>query len=187
MQLQIDHNQGNRDARRFLQLLADAVEPVVWHKRWGVRVRDHARRNARGKGGRRFWRQIADSVRLGEVDARGAVVYSDHVAAGQKERGGVIRARNAGALTIPIAREAYGKRAGEFELGGRELFTITSGKGNTLLGYRDESAAKKTKAFRPLYLLKKSVSQRPEPFFPFPRQIADHGIDEGLRLLDKAK
>lgn len=47
-------------------------DPAKLHKIWGVRVMNQARANARAKGGRRLWKQIADSVVLQSVSQRGA-------------------------------------------------------------------------------------------------------------------
>jgi hypothetical protein len=100
------------------------------------------------------------------------------VAAAQKQYGGTIRAKNARALTIPIAPEAEGKRAAEFAMGGRPLFVIASKGGNSILGY---SAGDQ---FVPLYVLKRSVTQKADPFFPTDDEIGAIGVSEGLRLLN---
>ena len=169
---------GGREVVAELERIGKSVQPVVWHKLWGHRVAIQAHRAARAKGGRSFWGDVASAALLARVDAQSALVAVDHVAAAQKQYGGTIRAKNAKALTIPITEEASGKRAAEFAMGGRELFTIVSKAGNTILGYANGDD------FVPLYVLKRSVTQKADPFFPSDDEIGAIGVSEGLRLLE---
>ena len=57
---------------RLWALMLRIRDPARLHKIWGVRVMNQARANARAKGGRRLWKQIADSVSLQSVSQRGA-------------------------------------------------------------------------------------------------------------------
>ena len=166
------------DARAALSHLADlgarldAPQPFLL--RWGQRVAITARNAARGKGGRRFWNDVARSVRVNAVSATAVTVGSNHVAAAQKQFGGEIRPVNAAARTIPIADEAEGKRAGEFALGGRRLFVLDRDAGDTvgILGYSDNDR------FHPLFVLRRRVVQRPDPWFPEGREVERLGIAE---------
>ena len=71
-------------------------DPAKLHKIWGVRVMTQARANARAKGGRRLWKQIADSVVLQSVSQRGADIRGVGLFGRiglHKEKGGPIRVR----------------------------------------------------------------------------------------------
>ena len=71
-------------------------DPTKLHKIWGVRVMNQARANARAKGGRRLWKQIADSVVLQSVSQRGADIRGVGLFGRigmHKEKGGPIRVR----------------------------------------------------------------------------------------------
>jgi hypothetical protein len=97
--------QGSGNMARFLM-------------QWGARVRRQSILNARAKGGRRFWKDIARAINL-EPSAGVITVVCRHVAAAQKQFGGVIEAKGKAAggadyLTIPIADEAEGQTAAKF-------------------------------------------------------------------------
>lgn len=145
---------------RLLQELNGLLETVL--VRTGRAVEQQAKRTARGKGGENFWYEVAERTHL-RVNGSMVRVDCDHVAAAQKQYGGTIRAKNVTFLTIPVSEEARGKRAAEFELGGRDLFVLRTGD-SALLGYDEGPSDDPT--FVPLYVLKSEVYQRPEPFFP---------------------
>lgn len=63
--------------------------------------------------------------------------------------------QQAKALTIPIYKDAYGRRARDFKKLGRRLFCITSRKGHGLLV---ERSGDEKHRLRPLYLLVKSAN-----------------------------
>ena len=145
--------------------------------RWGQAVAKQARTNARAKGGKSFWRQIADSVRVKALSENMQEVGVWHVAAGHKQTGGPIVAKNVKNLTIPIPGSgAEGKRASEFEQGGRDLFVP---KGTHVLGYADGQAQ-----FHALYVLvPRTKPQRPDPFFPDGPAISAIGLYEANRYI----
>jgi hypothetical protein len=145
--------------------------------RWGQAVSIKARGNARAKGGKKFWRQIADSVRLKTLSSESVEVGVWHVAAGHKQTGGPIVAKNVKNLTIPIPGSgAEGKRASEFEQGGRDLFVP---KGTHVLGYSDGNDQ-----FHALYILTpRTKPQRPDPFFPDGPAISAIGLYEANRYI----
>ena len=91
-----------------------------------------------------------------------------HFAGAHKEFGGTISAKNAGALTIPISPLAKGKRAGEFN-------NTFLRKGIIWQGYERGRGKKKSGGIRPLFVLKKSVSQRAEPWWPQPEAVLLEG------------
>lgn len=147
--------------------------------RWGARVRKRAIENALGKGGRHLWRQIARSVNIEGASADGVTILTRHVAAAQKQYGGVIRARGkaaggADALTIPIADEAQGQTAAKFALGGRKLFAL----GN-VLGYSEDSGE-----FHGLFaLVRETKPQRASPWWPEPEWVEEVGVNEAKTML----
>lgn len=98
----------------------------------------------------------ADEIHSTATSERGTVVVP---IPGIKRAFGDVRieARNAKALTIPVDALAYGKRASELRSVGWTLFRITSKKGSDLLMGTDGEVTK------PLYLLRKSVTQRRDP------------------------
>lgn len=167
-------------ARGELAKIARGIVPLSrLHRLWGQRVANQARRNARAKGGRRFWRQVARATHLREVSEASATVANEHVAGAQKQFGGTIRPVKGKYLTIPISDEARGKRVAEFVQGGRKVFAFTSTKGNRLLAYMEGEQ------MNLLYVLKTEVTQAAEPWFPDDAEIAGMGLDEGRRLLNK--
>ncbi len=139
-------------------------------KAWANSVAMEARENARKKAGRKWWRELARSVRVRSVGPEEADVGTDYPGAALKQFGGEVRPKNARALTIPIAKEAKGRRAYEFERAGRELFVVASRSGDPrtvgVLGY----SAKKQ--FRPLYVLRTRAVMKPDPWVPAAGRIS---------------
>lgn len=144
--------------RRSLALVRDKAGFVLV---WANAAANEARATARGKGGRRWWRDLARSVQVRRVKDGEAEVSSSMPGAVLRQYGGVIRPVRAKALTIPIDPEAEGKRAMELERPGRELFRLP---GTRLLGYSHGEG--KNRSFKALYVLAKSATQAPDPWFP---------------------
>lgn len=151
---------------------------------WGAATRRSAQRNALAKGGRRFWKDMARSVRIAAAGPRQVDVVSDHVAAAQKQFGGPIVAKGSAAggaemLTIPISVESEGRRASEFTDAGEELVAIypPSMGDKGLLGWRHSDW------FEPLFLLTEEVDQEAEPWWPTERETMAEGIALGERLV----
>ncbi len=160
--------------------LADATPLLTV---WGQRVAKQARETARGRGGRRFWNDVARSVQVREVGPETVQVKAAHIAAAQKEFGGEIRPVNAKALTIPVSEEARGKRASEFESGGRKLFVLNLGKDTDtvgLLGYAERDGS-----FHALFVLRARVVQKAEPWWPTGAEILEMGYAEAERWAAK--
>lgn len=174
-QIKVDSREAEAELIRIASKLADE-RPFI--KTWGNSVAKKARDNARKKSkGGRFWKSLARSVRVRMITAGAAEISSDHIAAAQKQYGGVIRAKNAAALTIPITPEAEGKRAKEFEAGGRDLFVP---RGTNVLGYSEDGE------FHGLFaLVKQTKRQKAEPWFPEPVEINRLGIIEAEFWLDR--
>ncbi len=162
---------------RLDSLVSGLKRTAPLFKTWGLRSRDLARKHAaaHSKGGK-FWKSIARATVLSRVDASGATVECQHFAGWHKEHGGTISAVKAKALTIPIAPQAEGKTAAEFSLGGKRLFVP---KGSSLLGYSDGTR------FVPLFLLRRRVSQKAEPWWPSASEITAIGEQEALWWLER--
>lgn len=151
----------------------------------GQAVENAAVLSARAKGGRRFWADVASSVSHQPTLDGGIVVGASHRVAGFKQTGGRISAPGMGpgslgrkALTIPlgIARE---KRwdTDQAEASGYSLF-----RNKDILFGRKAGKAKKASAKAiPLFLLRKSVFQKPDPWFPEGESL-QRAIDKGVRL-----
>ena len=158
---------------RYLHEVAErCANPLEILLPWGQGVARQAKRTARGKGGRRFWREVAASVRVAGAGRHAVSVAAYHVAAAQKQFGGEIRPRpGTRALTIPIADEAQRRRAGEFAGGGRSLFVLPRDQGDTvgILGYSENER------FHPLYVLRTRVRQEPDPWWPDARRVSAIG------------
>ncbi len=129
-------------------------------------------------GGRRthFWQDIRKSTQVGEVtDRYGFVVIGDPRFA-QKLFGGTIVAKEKEALTIPVAPEAYGRRAETLERElGIKLFVVSREFGNGLL------AAAFGNEIKVFYVLKKSVDQDADPEALPPRQELEDAAIDGAR------
>ncbi|MDD5698489.1 MAG: hypothetical protein PHH77_07715 [Victivallaceae bacterium] len=159
------------------KLIKTLTNPRAFHKTWGHAVARLAKRNAREKSqGGDFWKGIADSTQVSAVDDRGAIVENRHFAGAHKHFGGTIRAKNVKALTIPINDEAKGKRASEFESGGRKLFVAP---GTSVLGYSDGEK------FCGLFVLRKSITQAPDPWWPSETEAYALGLKEADYWLEQ--
>ena len=156
---------------------------VVFLIAWGRDVALQAQRNARAKGGRRFWTDIARSVNVRSVSSEGVEVASDHVAAAQMQYGGVIEApgrgpgsKHASALAIPLP-EAGGRPPSAFT--NRHLFVLPSKRPDTkgILGY--STGKGENEVFHPLFVLRKRTKfLLARPFFPTAPEV----LAEGERL-----
>ena len=123
---------------------------MTFLKNWANSAAMDARGNARAKGGRRYWKDLARSIQVRRLSETAVVVSSSQIGAALKQYGGIVRPVTARALTIPITDEAKGKTAYEFERPDRPLFVVSEKTGDPgtigVLGY-----AKKTrKIYNPL-------------------------------------
>jgi len=133
------------------------ISLLAVHNAFGALVKRDVKRACLSHGGSRFWLEVADATRVLDVTEQGVTVENRHVAAAQKQYGGPIEAKKARALTIPVAPEAKGRRAGEFT----DLKKISL-DGKSLLGRQ-----KGKKGFEALYVLvRRTRPQNPEPFWP---------------------
>ena len=85
-----------------------------------------------------FWnRRIGGNVQAPKSEGTGKVVVADNAGILEhKIKGGTIKAKRSKYLTIPIAPEAYDRKASRFP----DLFVIKSKKGNLLLVKPDKSS-----------------------------------------------
>lgn len=125
-------------------------------KNWANSAAIEARGNARVKGGRRYWKDLARSVQVRQVSEIAVSVSSSQTGAGLKQFGGTVRPVHAKALTIPIVPEAKGRTAYEFE-----------------------------RPDRPLFVLRNYAKMKPEPWFPTENRIAVLAVREARILHDK--
>ena len=144
-------------------------------KNWANAIAIEARNNARAKGGRRWWKELARSLQVREVTAESIDVGTNYRGAALKQFGGMITPDKARALTIPISAEAKGKTAYDFERSGKNLFVISENTGDPstigVLGYEKATRKKGVTAFQPLFVLRTSVFQDADPWFPQPARI----------------
>lgn len=144
-------------------------------KNWAQTIAMEARNNARAKGGRRWWKELARSLQVRQVTEDSIDVGTDYRGAMLKQFGGRITPDKAKALTIPVSDEAKGKTAYDFERTGKDLFVVSvkTGDPGTLgvLGYDKSTRKKGVYAFQPLFVLRTSAYQEPDPWFPMPNRI----------------
>ena len=98
---------------------------MTFLKNWANSAAMDARGNARAKGGRRYWKDLARSIQVRRLSETAVVVSSSQIGAALKQYGGIVRPVTARALTIPITDEAKGKTAYEFERPDRPLFVLS--------------------------------------------------------------
>ena len=163
-------------AQLFAAIGPEKREAVL--KKIGFLVARDAKANARAKGGK-FWGDIANSVSY-QTDGDSVVVGASHEASAHKHFGGMIEApgkgpgsKKAAFLTIPLDKISKGKSVGElrtampiFRLGRRG----PAKDGDILATYELDGGGKKGKII-PLYVLKKRVFHKPDPWFPTSAQI----------------
>ena len=140
----------NWSPERFMRAWVNAIKNLAVGK---------ARAQASGKGG--FWqREIAQSV---QKEAHGDVgrVFSDSRIAQHVHSGGVIRPQRRKYLAIPIDKSVKGIYPEDY--GGDLIFLRRKEDG--LRGRAYLAKPMKTKV-KPLWVLKKQVTQRPRPWWP---------------------
>lgn len=126
-------------------------------------------------GGKRthFWRAVSKSVSSPTLSPNGRTVRVDvtHPAYAQKVLGGVIRAKRAKALTIPLTPEAYGRSTAVFEKEmGVKLFVLSWDFGSGAL------AAMIGNSVKVEYSLRQSVKQDPDPTAMPPQKEFVEGV-----------
>ena len=179
-----------RHSRIVLAKVARTLEGHRILNRIGDVVEQDAKGNALMKPGRSFWRDMAKSVSKTSEPGDGTVtVGSDHEAAAQKQFGGVISAPGKGPgalgarmLTIPVG-EARENRWNTRDAAEKfNLFLARSGGRCILFGrLRDRlwKGGGGQDEPRPLFVLKKRVSQQPDKWFPEGAQL-ERAVAKGI-------
>ena len=149
-------------------------------------VAEAARASAMAKGGRSFWRKVAGSVSH-QPDGDGFVVGAGHFAAGFKQTGGTISAPGRGvdslhrrALTVPLGIARRNRwDTDEARRQGYRLFR----QGDTLFGEPPLRGRRRggDSGAVPLFALRRSVSQRPDPWFPEGQALAE-AVSAGIAV-----
>jgi len=109
-------------------------------------------------GGERtnFWSRVAESVNAPVISGSRIEIRVSHPAIAQKVYGGTIVPRKAKALAIPVDRLAYGKSPRVMD--GLFFVPSTSSGAVGILARRESGGG-----IRPMYVLKRSVTQQPDP------------------------
>lgn len=160
-QFKVEFNRIIGAARKPEAILLNAGREVRTVLGRHFRAKDRSQANKLSDRRTHFWLQVARSVNQPQLEnpTTVSVTISDPRFA-QKLFGGVIRAKNAGALTIPVEERAYGRTAATFEREtGLKLFLIRTGKSafqNAVLAVAQAGG----KGFTVEYVLKKSVNQK---------------------------
>ena len=168
----------DKDLFKKISKLGKKDQQTVF-KKFGFIFADKAKREARKHTlGGRFWHSIAESITYDYIN-NGVSVGATHEAAGHKHTGGVISApgKKAGSrgsryLTIPISEKSKLKNANDFSK--KKTFIKESKKGNLLIFLSNDDST-----IEPLFVLKESVKQKPEPWFPYNQ--ADQALRETLK------
>jgi len=172
---------------RLWALMLRIRDPSKLYKTWGVRVMNQALTNARAKGGRRLWKQIADAVVLNSVSLRGADIRGVGLFGRigmHKEKGGPIRVREKNWLTIPIDPAAYGMTAAEYAMkhGVRLFRPGRKDSPKRILAYAQAGS------LVPVFALCKATSpQRADRWLPEHNWVLHAGIEEAKRLIAEKK
>lgn len=171
---------------RLWLLMQRVRDPAKVYKIWGIKVVEKLRSNARAKGGRRLWKQIADAVRLDNVSQSGAdvdVVGLWGRIGVHKEKGGPIRVRKKNFLTIPIEPSARGKTAEEFAADNHVRLFRPGGadSGRRVLAYSDADGR-----LVPVFALCRATRpQKRDRWYPSTQWVLRTGIEEAKRLTEK--
>lgn len=170
--------------KRIAPVMGRAVTNVV-----RVHLFEKNRTGANALGGKRtnFYSQAARATSF-QFDGNDTVIVSiSHIGIRQRYYGGVIRAKKAKFLTIPVAPQAHGKRAREFadlEMlfgpDGQPWALATKGDRRVQITQNAKGQTVKKMVGRRgivLFRLVKSVTQKPDPsVLPLPDRIMGAAI-----------
>lgn len=170
-------------ARRPAGIMAVAGRAAANLLKKHFRGRDREQPNKLGGPRTHFWLEVGRSVQAPVVSDSGTTVTVaiSHPVIAQKVFGGTIRAKRAGALTIPQTPEAYGRTAATFEREtGLKLVFIKQG-GHAILASRAEGQGLTVQ-----YVLVKSVHQDPDPkALPPDKDIEDAALQAADKALER--
>lgn len=167
---------------KLWMMMRQIQNPLALYKTWSTVVVNKARANARAKGGKRLWKQIADYTKVSRCSQRGAIIECLSYIGAHKEYGGPIRVKNKSWLTIPISELAYGKTAGEIELSGIKLFRPGRKEAKkNILAYSDAAGT-----LVPVFALcKQTRPQRADKWWPDHRWVLEQGVKEAKWHIEK--
>ena len=166
--MQINFEVNDQDLLKQLQDLT----PRQFMIAWSGAVRRHIQKNAREKIGGDFGDLIArESIMTDQEDDNRHIIYAggaNGYIAEHIHTGGTIKPRTKAYLAIPIDRSVKGKYPREY---GGELFVVRKKEdGPRGRAYLATTVGKRGKA-KMLWVLKKSVYQRPRPWWPDEMEI----------------
>ena len=150
-------------ARLALALHPERLAPVAGEA--GLRcVRNNlrvlsSRTNALGAPSTHFYGRALNATTLDVKGDTATVVIAGPLGIRQRFYGGTIKPTKKKYLTVPIAAEAHGKSAGSF---GEGELVVVFGRGRKPIGLARKADGKRQRGAM-LYLLKLSVTQRPDP------------------------
>ena len=144
-------------------------------KRW-FRQKDRNEANPLSKRRSHFWMAVARSVSQPQQAGYNSISVSiTDPRFAQKVFGGVITAKVAGALTIPVEERAYGRTAATFEKEtGLKLFLLRTGPKGSF--EKAVLAVKEAGGLTVEYILKRSVTQEPDPTALPPESLLEEAI-----------
>ena len=150
-----------------------------------LRMLQRTRPNKLGGKRTNFWHQLASSVNMPALSATGVTVSISDPRAAHKHKGGVITAKRAKMLTIPVAPEAHGRRASvlEAELGIKLFLLGRETAAPVLVGHIAGEQGLKV-----YYALKRSVTQPPDPpegILPPPDKIKTAALGAAQSALNR--
>lgn len=152
-------------AQNPTQILVASGRELANQLKKHFRTKDQTEPNKLSSRREHFWLQISSSVNNPEQTGHNSIsVRISDPRIAQKVFGGTITAKRAGALTIPVSEEAYGRTAATFEREtGLKLFLIKIGgtKSNSLTNA--VLAAKRSGGLEIEYVLRQSVTQQKDP------------------------
>ena len=133
-------------------------------------------------------------------DASSVRVFANDIIAAQRQFGGPIYARPGSALTLPEAPEAYGHRAMDFlnliliPMRGFAVLAAIGGRafrGDTKSGLKGAERLQAGKIdasrFTIMYLLVKSVTTKPHPFWPTIEEAIDRALFVYWNFMQRAQ
>ncbi len=162
-------------------------------KSW-FRKKDRSEPNKLSPRREHFWLQVAGSVQSPRVSGDKVSVTISDPRIAQKVFGGAIVAKRAGALTIPMSEQAYGRTAATFEREtGLKLFLLKKRTGDPARGQIGPSnleravlAAKVNGKIEVEYLLVKRVVQEPdEDALPPESEMERIAIERGQKFVQR--
>lgn len=169
-----------RNPRRIMAAAARAVANLF---KKHLRHLDRSRPNRLGGKRTHMWNEFARAVNIPILTDSTATISIADPRAAHKHTGGVITAKRARMLTIPVAAEAHGRTARTLasELG-IKLFVIGTGDHAGLFG----QAIGGEQGIKMYYALKNSVTQPPDPpegILPPDEEIKTAALNAGQAAL----